>query len=254
MGFSKGTEENGSVLQSRYLDYFEWSLFLCEVPLRQAVTLVLASNSPRRREILALGGWAFTVLPADVDETTYPGENSRAYVLRMAETKARTVSEKVSPDAFIIGADTTVVDCREDGSEEILGKPENPEQAVSMLSQLSGRTHQVYTAVAVLHRGEAIRSEVCSTGVSMRDYTKAEIATYVASGDPMDKAGAYAIQHKEFHPVASISGCYPNVFGLPLCTIVRLLSAFGVQAPNNITAECQPDIRSTCRVQQLIVA
>jgi septum formation protein len=187
--------------------------------------LILASNSPRRRQLLSLAGWAFTSLPADIDERPLAVEDPRAYVLRLAQAKAlSTLSsfEKTASSnspAVIVAADTTV---EVDG--QILSKPEDATEAEQMLLRMRGRKHQVHTGLAVLElANRRMRTEVVTTEVQMRAYSDDEIGAYIASGDPMDKAGAYAIQHREFHPVEGVLGCYANVIGLPLCHLTRLL-------------------------------
>lgn len=209
-----------------------------------AVTLILASNSPRRRQLLALAGWEFTVSVADVDETPFENEMPADYVLRLAVTKARTIAERTDGGDFILAADTTVVDGR-----EILGKPINEADAIRILTQLRGRTHQVYTGIALLRKSDnLLLTDLCVTDVPMRHYTDEEIRAYVASGDPLDKAGAYAIQHAGFRPVARMDGCYAGVMGLPLCHVTRLMRRLNVPAPANVAANCQKLLEYHCPV------
>lgn len=214
-----------------------------------APILVLASTSPRRRQLLALSGWPFVTLPADIDESTRLGEAPGAYALRLAEEKARAASaaaDQTYPGALVLASDTTVVD-----GTSILGKPTGPEDAVQMLRRLRGRTHQVYTAVAVLRpQGGELAADLCVTDVQMREYADEEISAYVASGDPLDKAGAYAVQHPGFHPVASIRGCYPSVMGLPVCRVVRLIGSFGIPPATDLTQDCLTRLDAPCRVYQ----
>jgi septum formation protein len=217
--------------------------------LTEEKILILASNSPRRKQLLALGGYEFKIAAAHVDETPLAMEKARPYVLRLAETKARAVASQMDVDCIIIGADTTVVDQNEQGIEEILGKPESEQEAANMLTRLRSRTHQVLTAVAILDsRSGMLHSEVCSTDVTMRDYTDEEMRVYIESCDPMDKAGAYAIQHAGFNPVKSLTGCYPNVVGLPLCSVARVLETFGIPRKSDITSHCQENLQTPCRV------
>ena len=194
--------------------------------------LILASNSPRRRQLLASSGWAFTARAAEVDESPLPGERPLRYVLRLAENKARMVASQVAPGTVVLAADTTVVDCyMGEGAQEevILGKPVNAEDAEDILRRLRGRTHQVYTGLAVLRANDqGLLADWCITSVRMRDYSDPEIREYIFSGDPLDKAGAYAIQHTGFHPVVDLQGCYTNVVGLPICHVTRLLKRVGV--------------------------
>ena len=218
--------------------------------------LVLASNSPRRRELLKLGGWIFDSRPADVDESQRPGEEPSAYVLRLAESKARVCASPDGAagsaqaemihlrDTFILAADTAVVD-----GQAILGKPMNPAEAVRMLQSLRGHSHQVLTGLAVLRPGDGtLVTDLCVTEVPMRVYRDDEIEAYVASGDPLDKAGAYAIQNPAFHPVESLSGCYASVMGLPLCHLTRSLRRLGVAPLTNIAAECQSALGYACPI------
>lgn len=191
--------------------------------------LLLASASPRRRQILALLDLPYTVTVSPIDEdalsATYdgPGDELARW---LAVEKARGMLPHVA-DQIVITADTTVL-----LDDTILGKPRDAAHARELLLALRDRWHRVITGVAVsaIVDGEpTIHSASCATPVLMRPYGEEEIATYIASGDPMDKAGAYGIQHPAFQPTAQIQGCYLNVVGLPLCTLVNLLAAFGVQ-------------------------
>lgn len=207
-------------------------------------TVVLASNSPRRRQLLALTGWPFVVQPVDIDESPQPGEPPRDYVLRLAESKARAASRLAQPGQVVLAADTTVAD-----GSQILGKPEGADDARRMLRALRGRDHWVYTAIAAYRAVDGqLLTDVCETQVWMRAYTDAEIDAYVASGDPLDKAGAYAIQNEAFHPVARIDGCYACVVGLAICRVVPLLSALGFSAPNDVVSGCHSGLGDACSV------
>ncbi len=206
--------------------------------------LILASNSPRRRQLIALGGWSFRVAPADIDETPFSGEEPRRYVARLALSKAQSAMRAVSTADLVVAADTTVAD-----GVEILGKPVNEPDAWRMLRQLRGRVHQVYTAVAVLRPHDGMELvDVCETDVPMRDYIDEEIAAYIASRDPFDKAGAYAIQNHDFHPVTELAGCYANVMGLPLCHLTRLLRQAGIYPAGPIPPACQAALDYSCPV------
>jgi len=207
--------------------------------------LVLASGSPRRRELLALGGWSFTVLPADVDESPLPGEAPGNCVLRLAGSKANAVSS--IPGGTVVAADTAVAI---DGI--LLGKPRDQAQAAEMLRLLRGRRHQVHTGIAV-RRGDTLVTDLCTTSVPMRPYTDEEIEAYVATGDPLDKAGAYAIQHADFHPVESLGGCYASVMGLPLCHLVRTLRQVGVAPAADVPAACQAYLQYTCPISAAVL-
>mgnify|MGYP001558937733 CR=1 FL=1 len=185
--------------------------------------LILASSSPRRAEVLADAGFTFEVVAARVDELRQTGEQAEAYVRRLAEAKARAVAGGVSPPAIVIAADTVVV-----MNGEVLGKPASAEDAAQMLRRLGGRSHQVLTGLAVLRiLGGAARVEVETTQVTFAPLTETEIEAYVVSGEPLDKAGAYAIQGRGGRFVARVEGCYFNVVGLPLARLYRMLSEMG---------------------------
>ena len=184
-------------------------------------SVVLASQSPRRRELLALVGITHTVQPADIDESYVRGETPAAHCGRLAREKAAAVAAD-HPDAVVIGSDTIVV---VDG--EVLGKPRDERQAAEMLSRLSGRSHVVLTAVTVRWRG-AERSAVEEVGVTFHPLTGEDVAAYVATGEPMDKAGAYGIQGYGATIVKRVDGDYFAVMGLPLQRLVRLLGELGV--------------------------
>lgn len=188
-----------------------------------AVRLILASASPRRAELLRAAGFEFDVVPADVDERPQPGEQPDAYVCRVALDKARAVAACLS-DAVVLAADTCVV---VDGL--ILGKPADGDDAARMLQMLSGRSHVVLTGVAVI--GPAgIRVEASSSHVVVAGLSSVEIAWYVASGEPADKAGAYAIQGLASRFVEAVDGSYSNVVGLPVALVYRLLCEQGLMS------------------------
>lgn len=177
--------------------------------------LVLASRSPRRAELLAAAGIEFTVRAADIDETPRDGEEPRAYVLRLAEEKARAV--EAGGDETVLAADTTVV-----LGNEIMGKPADAADAARMLRALAGRRHEVITAIC-LRRGDRVVPDIASTSVWFTPLSEAEIADYVASGEPMDKAGAYGIQGLASKFIERIEGSYTNVVGLPVSLVYRCL-------------------------------
>jgi septum formation protein len=179
------------------------------------VRLLLASTSPRRAELLRAAGFEFDVAPSDVDETPLPGERPREYVLRLAIEKARVA--RPAPGQVVLGADTTVVI-----DEIILGKPATAEEATAMLSRLAGRVHEVWTGVALRKDGREV-SEVDITRVEFAPMTTAEIAWYVASGEPEGKAGAYAVQGLASRFVTHIEGSYSNIVGLPVALVYQLL-------------------------------
>lgn len=211
--------------------------------------ILLASNSPRRRQLLALGNWKFTVTVSDVDETQQANETPRDYVLRLAKAKALAVVEKAQHENIIIGSDTTVVD-----GNTILGKPQNGEEAARMLKQLRGHTHQVYTGVAFYRVSDGkMLTELCVTDVPMRAYSDNEILAYVQTGDPLDKAGSYAIQHPDFQPVESMRGCYASVMGLPMCHVVRALQSLDVRPAADVPMACQNLLNYECLVSSAIL-
>ena len=184
------------------------------------MSLVLASASPRRSELLRAAGFTFIVHPTDVDESLMPGETPEAYVARLAATKLES-ARRVHPEALVIAADTTVV---LDGI--VLGKPDDDRHAAEMLRRLSGRAHEVLTGVAV--EGSAGRSAgIASTVVHFTHLTEEDLAWYVASGEPRDKAGGYGIQGLASRFVDRIEGSYTNVVGLPVSLTVRLIAQAG---------------------------
>ncbi len=193
--------------------------------------LLLASASPRRRQILSLLGLPYTVCVSPVDEEAMqeryqgPVEGLAQWLAEHKALEALTLAEAAGH--LVITADTTVL---LDG--KVLGKPRDKDHARELLLSLRNRWHHVVTGVAVsrLSNGKPeIYSASCTTPVLMRPYSEEEIAAYIATGDPLDKAGAYGIQHPDFQPTERINGCYLNVVGLPLCTLVDLLARFDVQ-------------------------
>ncbi len=186
-----------------------------------STTLVLASASPRRRELLGTLGVRFDVRPTDVDESVHPGEAPVAYVRRLAEDKLRAALA-TEATAFVLASDTTVVS---DGA--ILGKPADDEEGRAVLRRLSGRAHEVRTAVALGRAGEVLAVRDVHTRVVFRVLSEDEIARYVASGEGRDKAGVYGIQGLAGAFVTGIEGSYSNVVGLPLAETLELLRAHG---------------------------
>jgi septum formation protein len=182
--------------------------------------LILASSSPRRRELLSQIGLEFDVVPAHVDESLRAGEHPAAYVERLALEKARAVHARFA-DAIVLGADTTVV---LEGA--VLGKPADRPEAERMLRALAGRTHQVHTGVAAVSE-RAWRAHVETTDVTFGVIAEADLQRYLDSGDPMDKAGAYGIQGFAARWIPRIEGDFFNVVGLPLAATVRLLEELG---------------------------
>ena len=209
--------------------------------------LILASTSPRRKALFALFGFPFKVHPADIDEGRRPGESPPDYVLRLASEKAQKVAGEVT--GLVLAADTIVAD-----GDQLLGKPEDEADARRMLRQLRGRVHQVYTGIALIdtETGDSY-DDICRTDVPMRDYSDAEIEAYIATGDPMDKAGAYAIQHLGFHPVEGLEGCFASVMGLPICHLIPGLRQFGFEIPADMPGRCEAYLDYRCPILSTVV-
>ena len=184
--------------------------------------IVLASQSPRRRQLLGQMGLEFTTQSPEMDESAFHGRDARDLVETLSREKARWVARQQTPDTLVIGADTVVV---LDGA--ILGKPRDWAEAEAMLAALSGRDHQVFTGVT-LCQGDRILTQAEETQVTFRPLTGQEIRQYVSTGEPMDKAGAYGIQGLGGLLVEGIRGDYHNVMGLPICRLGRMLLNFGV--------------------------
>ncbi|MBM4465180.1 MAG: Maf-like protein [Chloroflexi bacterium] len=240
--------------------------------------LVLASASPRRQQLFSLLNVPFVTATADVDEEIGEGESPQEMVRRLSLAKARAVALSY-PEGLIVAADTTVV---VDG--DVLGKPADEAEAIAMLRRLRGRKHTVFSGVTVYRppplslpstgppfhppplgppfipptgppfhpphwggkRGGI--TELAESAVWMRAYTDEQVARYVASGDPLDKAGGYAIQHQNFSPVERIEGCYASVMGLPLCHLVRALAQLGLTLPVDVPQVCQGFTGHRCLV------
>ena len=182
--------------------------------------LVLASASPRRQELLRNAGIAFEVQPADIVEDPLPGETAKVCAERLARDKALAIAHK-RPGDIVLGADTVVV-----VDAQILGKPTDAADAARMLRLLSGRTHQVITGVCLVSDGRTLVASE-TTSVTMREMSEKEIADYVATGEPMDKAGAYAIQGIASRWIPRIEGDYSNVVGLPVARVWRMMRELG---------------------------
>jgi septum formation protein len=219
--------------------------------------LVLASNSPRRKQLLGLGGWDFAILPAAIDEAPFAGEAPEVYVARLAEGKVRNAAQHAPVDAIVLAADTTVAlpaGAAGRQAAKILGKPCDAQEAGQMLRSLRGRIHLVYTGLAVLRPADGrMVKDVCMSEVRMRDYTDEEMRMYIASGDPLDKAGAYAVQHAGFHPVDKLEGCYANVMGLPVCHLARLLVQFDLSPQVSLPQECQQMLGYDCPIYRQVL-
>jgi MAF protein len=189
----------------------------------QTNRVILASNSPRRRELLRALEIRVDVVGTNGEEgPPLPGETPEEFVVRLSSEKANQVSDGTG-SAIVLGADTAVV---LDG--EVMGKPATGAEAAMMLQRLRGRVHWVVSGVTAIDRESGQSVSACkSTEVEMRNYSRSEMAAYIASGEPMDKAGAYGIQDETFHPTRKVGGCYLNVVGLPLCEVVELLEVLG---------------------------
>lgn len=186
------------------------------------MNVILASASPRRQQLLAAIGLAYTVVVSEIEEDNTKAMRPEELAEAHAVDKAVEVSRRVSPQAIVIGADTIVV---VDG--KVFGKPQNRDEAIQMLTTLAGREHLVISGVAVV-QGTTVVSGYSTTKVTFRQVSPAQIERYVDSGEPMDKAGAYAIQGRGTLLVEGISGCYNNVVGLPLGRLAELLQQIGV--------------------------
>lgn len=205
--------------------------------------IVLASTSPRRRELMSSLGLEVEVTPPSVSETVEVGEGPDEMVKRLALSKAGSVARSLER-GLVVGADTVVV-----LDDQVLGKPADPEQAREMLRRLRGRQHRVLTGVAVADASSSrvhVSSQVST--VTMREYSEGEIDSYVASGEPMDKAGAYGVQDPAFRPVERLEGCYANVVGLPVCLLVELLEGAGIGFDHGVRV---PDGCSQCSLGEV---
>lgn len=209
--------------------------------------LLLVSTSPRRRELITLFGLAFQFVSAAVDETPRAREAPAALVSRLSRAKAESGARAAAhSNSLVIAADTVVA---LDGA--ILGKPADAADATRMLKRLRGRDHRVYSGLTLADGVRAL-TQVATTTVTLRDYADEEITRYVETGDPLDKAAAYAIQHDGFRPVARIAGCHANVMGLPLCHLYRALKACGV-AVNEPDRACQIHLQIECPIARDIL-
>jgi len=210
--------------------------------------LILASGSPRRKQLLSLLGIPFVIKAVDVDERQLDGESPPELVLRLSQAKALALGH-VRADELVVAADTVVA-----LGNTVLGKPLDVEDAFEMLCKLRDRAHVVYSGVSVWHPAtRRIASEISMSTVWMREYTDDEINRYVKSGDPLDKAGAYAIQHTAFSPVDRVEGCWLGVMGLPLCHLGRALEEFDVAIPVSVGGTCQAFTQRECAVSGAIL-
>lgn len=208
--------------------------------------IILASNSPRRKELISLTGLVVFTAPADIDESPQTGEAPGFYVRRLANEKA--IACKAEQPGMILAADTIVVD-----AGRLLGKPVDNKEARRMLQQLRGHAHRVMTAVTMFDPATGCsEQEMCVTAVPMRNYSDEEMDAYIATGDPLDKAGAYAIQHAGFHPVENFNGCFASVMGLPLCHIKRMAQNLGISVADTLTEDCQRINNYQCGIFQQV--
>ena len=185
--------------------------------------LILASSSPRRRELLNQVGMAYQVIVADIDESIRPGEDAGEYVCRMAREKALEVHQRDGVTVAVLGADTAVV-----VNGLVLGKPVDREDAIRMLESLSGRTHEVWSAVALVSPGGGLRQRLNITRVTFSELDRAWIESYCDSGEPMDKEGDYGVQGIAAQKISHMEGSYSGVMGLPLHETAEILQAAGV--------------------------
>ena len=210
----------------------------------------LASNSPRRREIATWAGWQLEKVSLNVDESMLEMETAEQYVRRIAELKSRVKLEKASSDDFIISADTVVA---LDG--KILGKPKDSRHAYEMLVSMRAREHWVMTAIAIRHTDSKMAQlDLCKSKVRMRNYSDEEIQRYLESGDPLDKAGAYAIQNPEFHPAKDFRGCIASVMGMPLCHLERQLRLNQNYDWTDWPSICQKKLEYKCPITSRVIA
>lgn len=212
------------------------------MPPTPSPELILASQSPRRHALLSALGVPFVAAAADVNECALPGEEPAAMARRLAEAKASATAERF-PGRAVLALDTVVA------LEGVaLGKPRDAAEAEAMLRSLRGRAHTVLSAVFTLNPATGRQAAAVSESqVWMRAYSDAEIAAYVASGDPMDKAGAYAIQNAQFAPVERIDGCFAGVMGFPLGEVAQVLAAVGIEVPRDIAPLCRPFSGRCCQ-------
>jgi MAF protein len=210
---------------------------------------ILASGSPRRKELLEIAGWKVSLNPVPIEEIIQPKEAPGSYAKRLAFEKAEKAADE--DGMIVLGADTIVV-----LGDQILGKPLDERHAVEMLEDLRGKVHQVITAIALVDRSKGLSlMDTCQTDVPMRNYSQEEIEGYVATGSPLDKAGAYGIQDGGFHPVdlAIMFGCFANVMGLPICHLSRVLRRFGIKTTGKVFKKCMEHTKYNCQVYRDIL-
>ena len=206
--------------------------------------ILLASASPRRRELLKLLALDFTSIATNADEAQRAEESAPDMVARLSHLKALAAQQEF-PDALIIAADT---DVELDGA--ILGKPRDADDARAMLTALRNRAHNVFTGFTIAD-GALCETEIVHTRVFMRDYSDAEIETYIATEDPFDKAAGYAVQHQDFQPVERVNGCFANVMGMPLCRLYHALERH-IEMPAT-RLECIGHPERDCSVEKMVL-
>ena len=212
--------------------------------------LVLASQSPRRIELLRLTGLSCIQKDPQIDESKQTGESPKSYAQRLAREKATAVMKRQNDDSIVLAADTIVVH-----NDAILGKPSSAVHAEQMLSRLQGKTHKVVTAIALARtKSGEMTEESCSTYVRVRQFSHQGRRDYIASGDPLDKSGSYGIQNPQFRPATTLGGCLANVIGLPLCHVSLALSDLGMPPSTDVPQACQVHTGYDCPVYQDILA
>ena len=200
--------------------------------------------------MISWADWHVEAISPHIDESLYLDESPEVYVRRIAVQKCLKPIDGVMNGDTIIAADTIVV-----SAEKILGKPSGPDEAFEMLTELRDKTHWVITALAVrkARNGQPLM-DICRSKVKMRAYSESEIRAYVNSGDPFDKAGAYAIQDAIFRPAEKFGGCFTSVMGLPLCHLERTLRQYGGYQPTDWGAVCQKQLKYTCPITARVMA
>lgn len=208
--------------------------------------ILLASDSPRRRELLQLTGWPIATGAHHVPESRLPGEGPVEFTQRLARKKAGSHTATSGLAGLVLGSDTVVVD-----GERILGKPASEAEARATLTELRGRAHRVVSSIAVVdHVNRVERVDTCISRVPMRDYSDDELEAYLSGGSPLDKAGSYGIQDAEFEPVDmdQMRDCFANVMGLPLCHLARTMRSLGYEPPNDVPQACVAHTGYDCTV------
>jgi septum formation protein len=204
----------------------------------------LASGSPRRKVLTEIAGWHTIPCPVIMEEKSHPKEDPASLAKRLALEKAEKAANE--NDMIVLGADTIVV-----LGDQVLGKPQDEKHATVMLEELYGQIHQVITAIALVDPAhDQFLVDLCVTDVPMRTYSRDEVEAYIATGSPMDKAGAYGIQDRDFHPVdiERMKGCFANVMGLPLCHLARALKTLNVISHEDIHEKCMKYTQYNCHV------